>query len=298
MILPAQADITGQQAIAKVICFQSCSQCASMYRREVHVHRYMLSHDRENVVQLLQSGMCAQCGVLVMEKMNGDLLDLLMSGKLGGREERLRIFARICEAVKNCHDNYVAHLDLKPENILTNHDASVVKLADFGMSHFLPEDGHIPNEGSGTEMYSPPEILFRWDPFVDARAVDIWSLGILLHVMLSEEWPYLGRNLRQLPLHHFRHLQFSSSIDKTDKAFLRPILAFSPKDRPSIHKILSSDFLRPYLCRRPKMRISLLSPSNSSPLTRLLATTRMIARPLRSLFLATKCRLLPGETPQ
>merc|ERR1719262_1835309 len=99
-----------------------------------------------------------------------DLLDLILAESLGEREDKLRVFAKICLAIKNCHDNQVVHLDIKPENILTNDDASVIKLTDFGMSQFVPKNGQIVNEMCGTEMYSPPEILFELTQSIDGRA--------------------------------------------------------------------------------------------------------------------------------
>ncbi|MCP4485602.1 MAG: protein kinase [Flavobacteriaceae bacterium] len=36
--------------------------------------------------------------------------------------------------MNTCHENKLLHRDLKPRNILITEDASVVKLADFGLS--------------------------------------------------------------------------------------------------------------------------------------------------------------------
>ena len=186
-------------------------------------------------------------GVLIMEKMHCDLLDLLLAEQLGDREQKLRIFAKICMAIKSCHDNQVVHLDIKPENILTNHDGSVIKLTDFGMSQFVPEDGKIFNEMCGTEMYTPPEILFQLSNHANGRAVDVWCLGIVLHVLLSSTWPYRSEKVRELPIRDFKEMRYAECISKTDQAFLRSILAFSPENRPTIDDIIGSKFLKPYL---------------------------------------------------
>ena len=81
--------------------------------------------------------------VLVLEKMDMDLMTYLISKESLSMTEGKLIFRHICLAIKECHDRGIAHLDLKPDNILlkftkTNREnkeeieVCQVKLADFG----------------------------------------------------------------------------------------------------------------------------------------------------------------------
>ena len=74
-------------------------------------------------------------GVLILERMDGDVLDLLEEPSFD-MDLALDIFLQTCEAVQFCHQNQVAHLDIKPENLLyrTTPDGITVKLTDFGSS--------------------------------------------------------------------------------------------------------------------------------------------------------------------
>ena len=80
------------------------------------------------------------------------------------------------------------HRDIKPENILmaSNDEITTIKIVDFGLSKtFGP--GETCKEPFGTLCYVAPEILLQksYD-----KAVDMWSLGVVIHLMLSSTLPF------------------------------------------------------------------------------------------------------------
>lgn len=87
----------------------------------------------------------------------------------------------------------VAHRDIKPENILVqyrdpdrNPDRLHVKLSDFG----LAKTGNL-KTNCGTPTYQPPEVQDgqSWRKYT--KAVDIWSLGVVI-LRLSYGLPFPG----------------------------------------------------------------------------------------------------------
>uniref|UniRef100_A0A8C2TGG5 non-specific serine/threonine protein kinase n=1 Tax=Coturnix japonica TaxID=93934 RepID=A0A8C2TGG5_COTJA len=71
--------------------------------------------------------------------------------------------------------------DLKPENVVFFQEQGLVKLTDFGFSNrFQP--GKMLTTSCGSLAYSAPEILLG-DEY-DAPAVDIWSLGVILYMLV------------------------------------------------------------------------------------------------------------------
>jgi tRNA A-37 threonylcarbamoyl transferase component Bud32/tetratricopeptide (TPR) repeat protein len=106
---------------------------------------------------------------------------------------RLALFRQVLAAAAHAHRHLVVHRDLKPANILI--DASgQVKLLDFGIAKLLVEDeatggGDLTRLGGRvmTLRYAAPEQVSAGDI---TTATDIYSLGVILHEMLTGLAPY------------------------------------------------------------------------------------------------------------
>jgi len=82
------------------------------------------------------------------------------------------------------------HRDIKLENIMITHDSNglpLPKLIDFGLSTILIR-GESSRDRYGTLIYSSPEILLG---SFHHQATDIWSLGVLFHMLLVGYFPFL-----------------------------------------------------------------------------------------------------------
>ena len=82
----------------------------------------------------------------------------------------------------------ICHRDLKLENILID-ERNNVKIIDFGFSVSSAPDQKL-KIFCGTPSYMAPEIVQKKD--YNGFATDIWSLGIILYVMLSGNYPFKG----------------------------------------------------------------------------------------------------------
>ncbi|KDE07638.1 CAMK/CAMKL protein kinase [Microbotryum lychnidis-dioicae p1A1 Lamole] len=96
-------------------------------------------------------------------------------------------------AVAWTHERGVLHADIKPQNVLVASDLSI-RLADFGMSMFLPSatSPHpAPTDplGLGTPPYAPPEFV-RPAPSPFGHSADIFSLGVTLSVLTTGIEPF------------------------------------------------------------------------------------------------------------
>jgi calcium-dependent protein kinase len=78
--------------------------------------------------------------------------------------------------------------------MVKNDDTSDVKIVDFGLSKtFGP--GETCKEPFGTLCYVAPEILLQ-RPY--DKSVDLWSLGVILHLMLSSTLPFDSDDDREI----------------------------------------------------------------------------------------------------
>lgn len=89
----------------------------------------------------------------------------------------------------------IAHRDLKPENLLyaSKEFGSILKISDFGLARFI--NNEVMTTQCGTPGYVAPEILKGqgYD-----KAIDYWSLGVIIYIMLSGQPPFYSENNEEL----------------------------------------------------------------------------------------------------
>ncbi|KAJ8934446.1 hypothetical protein NQ314_013320, partial [Rhamnusium bicolor] len=127
---------------------------------------------------------------VVMEKLKGDMLEMILSHDKGRLTERVTKFliTQILIALKHLHSKNIVHCDLKPENVLLNSDAEYpqVKLCDFGFARIIGEKS-FRRSVVGTPAYLAPEVL-RNKGY--NRSLDMWSVGVIVYVSLSGTFPF------------------------------------------------------------------------------------------------------------
>ena len=112
------------------------------------------------------------------------------------------IFCQICAGVSFCHSLGVAHRDLKPENVLVGRRNAEghypIKVADFGLSTLMRTDEML-STACGSPHYVAPEVLtFDGSAQYDGLISDVWSLGVMLHVMLLYKLPFEAESTQLL----------------------------------------------------------------------------------------------------
>ncbi|XP_011500982.1 PREDICTED: serine/threonine-protein kinase D1 [Ceratosolen solmsi marchali] len=127
---------------------------------------------------------------VVMEKLKGDMLEMILSSKKGRLSERVTKFliTQILIALKHLHSKNIVHCDLKPENVLlsSNSEFTQVKLCDFGFARIIGEKS-FRRSVVGTPAYLAPEVL-RNKGY--NRSLDMWSVGVIVYVSLSGTFPF------------------------------------------------------------------------------------------------------------
>ena len=104
--------------------------------------------------------------------------------------------AQILLAVQYLHQHGLVHRDLKSDNILLD-ATSNCKICDFGSVAKIKNGGNTVagelNDIVGTIFYLAPEVIQRQNKGGYGRRADIWSLGCIVHDMLTGMRPYADK---------------------------------------------------------------------------------------------------------
>jgi formylglycine-generating enzyme required for sulfatase activity len=132
---------------------------------------------------------------LVMEYVEGERIDRWCDARRASVRERVRLLASVARAVEHAHRALIVHRDLKPANILVDTNGAP-RLLDFGIAKALSGDAanstvalDLTRTGERplTPAYASPEQLAE-API--GLASDVWSLGIVLHELLTGLHPH------------------------------------------------------------------------------------------------------------
>ena len=151
----------------------------------------------ENVLFLYDNLETKDYLIAVMELVNGDLHDMLPSIK--DTDTINSVFAQILRGYKFITDHGYYHCDLSLENVTIklepNYKGSgktriVAKLTDFGRVRKMDENGHATiggDEVAGKPYYLAPE---AYCGSYEAGPADVWSLGVILFIMITNNPPF------------------------------------------------------------------------------------------------------------
>ena len=215
MVKSARHLISGERVAVKIIDKIKLDKDSvdRMYNEVEHLK--VAKH--ASIVQLYEAIDTPNSLYLILERADkGDLYDFIMENstileneegencyaherQTSGIGEALarRFFKQISEALYLCHSNNIVHRDLKPENVVifTDKDESTklrAKITDFGFSNKFNPETQLLSTSCGSLAYSAPEVLLG-DEYI-APAVDVWSLGVLLYMLVCGKAPFNETN--------------------------------------------------------------------------------------------------------
>jgi len=214
-------------------------------QREIEI---MSSVTHKNVIRLYEIYDEPKQMFLVMELVTGgELFDRIVKKSSYSEFEAALTIRTLCDALSYLHKKQIVHRDLKPENILYASDAedADIKVADFGLARVVSGKDMM-KTACGTPGYVAPEILKNQG--YDSSAVDMWSAGVILYILLcgfppfyEEELPALFEQILQA------RFDFPSpwwdNISKDAKNLVNGLLTIDPKKRLTADQVLENAWI-------------------------------------------------------
>jgi serine/threonine-protein kinase len=173
---------------------------------------------------------------LVMEYAGGpSLAQILGGGNVLEPARAVAIARSVTRALGAAHARGIIHRDVKPANILTTTGGDV-KVTDFGLAKaFAQPDGGATLAGGlvGSAHYLAPE---QAQGFPLTPASDFYSLGVVLHEMLTGAVPFSEDSAIATALAHVRKPApsikvLSASMSPALARVVHRLLAKNPSDR-------------------------------------------------------------------
>ena len=201
--------------------------------RMLHEARALARVEHPNVVVVHDAEERDGRAGLCMEFIRGRTLEALLAtdGPRGAREAAL-IGQDLCQALAAVHAAGLVHRDIKAQNVMRENGGRVV-LMDFGAGLQLSEGEARAGSVTGTPLYLAPEVLERGE--TSARS-DIYSLGVLLYHLVSNDYPVRGQTPMELLDAHRngRVRRLRDAAPKCPSWFVRAVeraIATDPRER-------------------------------------------------------------------
>ncbi len=188
-IVFAAWDPTLGRKVAVKILHEAQRDAGKRAERFIQEREILAGLEHPNIGHLLDAGETPEGRpYFVMEFVDGEPIDQFCDRQRLTTRQRLELMLPVFAAVTYAHQHLVVHRDLKPGNILVTQQGAP-KLVDFGIARLLEGGALLTVTGVApmTPAFASPEQVRR-EPA--ATTSDVYSLGVLMHELLTGVGPY------------------------------------------------------------------------------------------------------------
>lgn len=181
------------------------------------------------IIRLFETYCGTQTLYFLMEPaLGGELYATYNRKGFHGKEDHARFYsAGVVFAFEHLHERHIIYRDLKPENLLLT-ERGMLKLTDMGLAKFVIGKTYTT---CGTPDYFAPELVASSG---HTRAVDWWTLGILIYELMSGHPPFESSapmQIYQKVMKGISKINFSSKCQGPVGELIRDLLRRDPSMR-------------------------------------------------------------------
>lgn len=211
-----------------------------------HIARLVDVYESSNTITIVME--CAE---------GGELFDRVTQQRFS-EDEAADAVRQILLALNYIHSHGIVHRDLKLENILYDTKGGHhLKLIDFGFSKFHDSGSRL-HTSCGTLAYIAPEVLNR----SYTSQCDLWSLGVITFILLSNHMPFHGGDSIQDNIRGGQYVMKPAhwrSVSKMAQDFTHALLTVDPNLRLDAKSALEHSWIASSrIAPKPKLDSSII----------------------------------------
>ena len=205
----------------------------------------LMSLQHQNLISMKEYYEENNKAYLVTEFLSGGELLPAVTDLIDYSEGHARVcFSQILNGISYLHSQGITHRDIKSDNILLagSQDLNHIKIIDFGVAN-LKTANHPMTTHVGSPLYTAPEMLSNRLNATYTSAVDLWSAGVLLFLLLGGRPPFDYTKHRDIYA-AIKRAGFSfeaapwKKISKNGKDLVSKLLVLDPEKRLSATEAL------------------------------------------------------------
>ena len=184
---------------------------------------------------------------LILELCDNNLYNEIKKKKKSFTIEEIKlILKQLNEVFTLMKIKNIVHRDIKPQNLLIKYDETdktkfTVKLSDYGLSKRLTQS-KLAKSNKGTIYTKSPEIIKAGGNYDEK--VDLWSLGVVIYFLYFKEWPFDGKDEKEIERKILTGNIPKKPEDPELNNLLISLLQVEPKNRLNWDQYLSHDFFK------------------------------------------------------
>ena len=171
--------ITGQKYICRI------KKNSLETENEIQIYNKLVDNNCDKIAHYISYTSLPNHTYFIIEYIDGITLYDYVKSKTVDNTEIFIILNKMLLGLQFLHSCNIVHCDIKLDNVMITND-NEIKIIDFDMSKIITTGSYLSNNIFGTSKYISPE---SYDLGIYTFKSDIWSLGILLYVMVTNKFP-------------------------------------------------------------------------------------------------------------